>query len=356
MSFFRSLIKDLPAMTTIASDGLSSSEFDGYVNTGSYTLNAALSGSLFGGMPNNKITVFAGDPATGKTFFVLGVVKQWMEDNPEGGVIYFDTESAVTNQMLSERGIDLTRLVKSEPETIEQFRQTALQILDRYEESGQKKGRQPMLMVLDSLGNLSSAKEVEDIRAEKDTRDMTKAGLIRGTFRVLRLRLAKLGVPMIATNHVYAVVGAYVPTKAMSGGSGLIYVSDSIAMLSKSKDRDKEKNVVGSIVTAKMFKSRLSRENSQVDVRISYSGGLDKYYGLLDMAVDAGMVEHSGGKYTFPNQKPVFASKIQEAPEKFFTEEFLKDLNDKYVRPQFSYGAGIGTTAPSAAADESGDE
>lgn len=355
MSFFRSLIKDLPAMTTIASDGLSSSEFDGYVNTGSYTLNAALSGSLFGGMPNNKITVFAGDPATGKTFFVLGVVKQWMEDNPEGGVIYFDTESAVTNQMLSERGIDLTRLVKSEPETIEQFRQTALQILDRYEESGQKKGRQPMLMVLDSLGNLSSAKEVEDIRAEKDTRDMTKAGLIRGTFRVLRLRLAKLGVPMIATNHVYAVVGAYVPTKAMSGGSGLIYVSDSIAMLSKSKDRDKEKNVVGSIVTAKMFKSRLSRENSQVDVRISYSGGLDKYYGLLDMAVDAGMVEHSGGKYTFPNQKPVFASKIQEAPEKFFTEEFLKDLNEKYVRPQFSYGLGAPLT-DAVVSDEPEDE
>lgn len=338
MSFFRTLIKDLPAMTTVAADGLSSSEFDGYINTGSYALNAALSGSLFGGMPNNKITVFAGDPATGKTFFVLGVVKQWMEDNPDGGVIYFDTESAVTNQMLSERGIDLTRLVKSEPETIEQFRQTALQILDRYEESGQKKSRQPMLMVLDSLGNLSSAKEVEDIRAEKDTRDMTKAGLIRGTFRVLRLRLAKLGVPMIATNHVYAVVGAYVPTKAMSGGSGLIYVSDSIAMLSKSKDRDKEKNIVGSIVTAKMFKSRLSRENSEVEVRISYAGGLDKYYGVLDMAVEAGMVEHSGGKYTFPNQKPVFASKIQEAPEKFFTEAFLQELDEKFVRPQFSYG------------------
>lgn len=147
---------------------------------------------------------------------------------------------------------------------------------------------------------------------------------------------------------------SYVPTKAMSGGSGLIYVSDSIAMLSKSKDRDKEKNIIGSIVTAKMYKSRLSRENSQVDVRISYSGGLDKYYGLLDMAVEAGMVEHSGGKYTFPNQKPVFASKVQEAPEKFFTEAFLNELNDKYVRPQFSYGAGIGV-AP-VPTDESEEE
>ena len=339
MSFFRTLIKDLPAMTTIAADGLSSSEFDGYINTGSYTLNAALSGSLFGGMPNNKITVFAGDPATGKTFFVLGVIKQWMEDNPDGGVIYFDTESAVTNQMLSERGIDLTRLVKSEPETIEQFRQTALQILDRYEESTQKKGRLPMLMVLDSLGNLSSAKEVEDIRSEKDTRDMTKAGLIRGTFRVLRLRLAKLNVPMIATNHVYSVIGSYVPTKAMSGGSGLIYVSDSIVMLSKSKDRDKEKNIIGTIVKAKMFKSRLSRENSEVEVRISYAGGLDKYYGLIDMAVSAGMVEHSAGKYTFPGEpKPLSLSKIQSSPEKYFTLPFLEELNQKFVRSNFSYG------------------
>jgi len=339
MSFFRTLIKDLPAMTTIASDGLSSSEFDGYVNTGSYTLNAALSGSLFGGMPNNKITVFAGDPATGKTFFVLGIIKQWLEDNPNGGVIYFDSESAVTNQMLSERGIDLTRIVKSEPETIEQFRQTALQILDRYSETPQR-ARQPMLMVLDSLGNLSSAKEVEDIRAEKDTRDMTKAGLIRGTFRVLRLRLSKLNVPMICTNHVYAVVGAYVPTKALSGGSGLIYISDSIAMLSKSKDRDKEKNIIGSIITTKMYKSRLSRENSQVEVRISYSGGLDKYYGLLDIAVEAGMIEYSGGKYTFSGvDKAVSASKIAEAPEQFFTKEFLTQLDEKFVKPNFSYGS-----------------
>lgn len=338
MSFFRTLIKDLPATTTIASDGLSSSEFDGYVNTGSYTLNAALSGSLFGGMPNNKITVFAGDPATGKTFFVLGVIKQWLEDNPTGGVVYFDTESAVTNQMLSERGIDLTRVLKSEPETIEQFRQTALKILDRYDETPAKT-RQPILMVLDSLGNLSSAKEVEDIRSEKDTRDMTKAGLIRGTFRVLRLRLSKLKVPMIVTNHVYAVIGAYFPTKALSGGSGLIYVSDSIAMLSKSKDRDKDKNIVGTIVTAKMFKSRLSRENSEVEVRISYAGGLDRYYGLIDMAVSAGMVQHSAGKYTFPGEpKPVAMSKIQAAPEKYFTIPFLEELNEKFVRSNFSYG------------------
>lgn len=338
-SFFRSMIKDLPASTSIAIDGKSSSEFDTYVDTGSFVLNAALSGSLFGGMPGNKITTFAGDPATGKTFFVLGIIKRWMDCNPDGGVIYFDSESAVTNQMLTAQGIDLNRLIKSEPETIEQFRQTALALLDRYAETPEK-GRQPMMMVLDSLGNLSSSKEVSDIKDQKDTRDMTKAGLIRGTFRVLRLRLAKLNVPMMVTNHVYAVIGSYVPMKTMSGGAGAIYVSDSIAMLSKSKDRDKEKTIIGSIIKVKMFKSRLSRENSEVDVRISYEGGLDRYYGLLEMGVDANLITDSGaGRYLFPGAaKPVKASVIAETPEAFFDEPFLRKLDEQFVIPNFSYG------------------
>ena len=349
-SFFRTMIKDLPAYTTMAVDAKSSSEFDSYIDTGSYVLNACESGSLFGGIPNNKITTFAGDPATGKTFFVLGIIKRWLDVNPDGGVIYFDTESAVTNQMLSAQGIDLKRLVKSEPETIEQFRQTALAILDKYAEVPEKE-RQPMMLVLDSLGNLSSSKEVEDIRAEKDTRDMTKAGLLRGTFRVLRLRLAKLNVPMIVTNHVYAVIGSYVPMKTMSGGAGAIYVSDSIAMLSKKKDRDKEKNIIGTIVTVKMFKSRLSRENTEVDVRISYQGGLDRYYGLLEMSVEAGLVTESAGKYQFPGQaKAVKAAVIQDEPETYFTEAFLRKLDEVHVIPNFSYGIPTANAAPVAPA------
>lgn len=138
---------------------------------------------------------------------------------------------------------------------------------------------------------------------------------------------------------------SYIPTKALSGGSGLIYVSDSIAMLSKAKDRDKDKNIVGSIVTVKMSKSRLSRENSEVEVRISYSGGLDRYYGLLDMATDAGLVQCSNGRYTFPEQtKAVTANKIAESPESYFTQEFLKKLDDQYVRPNYTYGSAIAAT------------
>lgn len=335
-SVFASLFKNVPAGISIASDGTSSSEFGKYIDTGSYVLNAALSGSLFGGIADTKITTFAGESSTGKTYFILGILRTWADQNPDGVIVYFDTESAVTNGMLESHGIDPARVIKVEPETIEQFRQSALAILDNYDES---KRPYPMIMALDSLGNLSSLKEVTDIRDQKDTRDMTKAQLIRGTFRVLRLRLAKLCVPMLVSNHVYAIVGAYVPMKAISGGAGLIYVSDCIAMLTKSKERDKEKNVIGNIVTVKMYKSRLSRENCEVDVRISYTGGLDRYYGLLDMATDAGLVESAGGRYTFPGQKSTTANKIAADPTAFFTQEFLTTLDETFVKPNFSYGS-----------------
>ena len=335
-SFFNTLLKNVPAEATVASEGKSSAEFGKFFDTGSYTLNAAMSGSLLGGIADNKISVFAGESSTGKTYFILGILRSWMKANPTGNVVYFDTESAVTNQMLLDHDLDLDRVAKVEPETIEQFRQSALAILDNYAESGTKT---PLIMVLDSLGNLSSIKEVQDIRDQKDSRDMTKAQLLRGTFRVLRLRLAKLAVPMLVANHTYAVVGAYVPTKAMSGGAGLTYVSDSIAMLSNSKERDAEKNVIGNVVTVTMMKSRLSRENTKVQVRIAYVGGLDRYYGLLDMAVSAGVVEEpSKGRYVFPGHKMMTAKKIAESPETYFTPDILSAIDEKYVKPSFTYG------------------
>ena len=103
MSFLTDMVKGIDN-TSLLADGGNSSEFSGSIDTGSYILNAAISGSIYGGVPNNKITAFAGESATGKTFFVLGVLKQFLEDNKDGGVIYFDTEAAVTRQMMDDRG------------------------------------------------------------------------------------------------------------------------------------------------------------------------------------------------------------------------------------------------------------
>jgi RecA/RadA recombinase len=217
-NFFNDLVEQLKDEdTTILADGTASAEFTGCIDTGSLALNALLSGSIYGGVPNNKVTAFAGESATGKTFFVLGVVKKFLDDNPEGGVIYFDTEAAVTRQMMESRGVDTKRVVISEPDTIQKFRHTALQIIEKYSSQPEAK-RKPMMMVLDSLGQLSSTKEMEDSAEGKETRDMTKSQILKATFRVLNLKLARIGVPLLVTNHVYDVVGAYIPTKEMSGG------------------------------------------------------------------------------------------------------------------------------------------
>lgn len=216
MSFVKDLVDELKdEFTSVVEDGQSSSEFSGYIDTGCYMLNAILSGSIYGGVPDNKITAIAGESSTGKTFFALSIVKHFLDSDPTNVVVYYDTEAAVTKEIMKSRGIDTSRIILAEPTTIQNFRTHALKLLKAYEE---KKNRPKMLIVLDSLGMLSTTKEIDDSSEGKETRDMTKAQLIKATFRVLTLRLAKLKVPMILTNHVYDAVGSFFPTKAISGG------------------------------------------------------------------------------------------------------------------------------------------
>ena len=342
-NFFNDLVEQLKDEdTTILADGTASAEFTGCIDTGSLALNALLSGSIYGGVPNNKVTAFAGESATGKTFFVLGVVKKFLDDNPEGGVIYFDTEAAVTRQMMESRGVDTKRVVISEPDTIQKFRHTALQIIEKYSSQPEAK-RKPMMMVLDSLGQLSSTKEMEDTAEGKETRDMTKSQILKATFRVLNLKLARIGVPLLVTNHVYDVVGAYIPTKEMSGGSGLKYTASTIVMLSKKKDKDGTE-VVGNIIKAKLQKSRFTRENSMVEIRLTYSKGLDRYYGLLDIAEKYNIIKKVSTRYELPDGTKVFGKNINEEPEKYFTKEILDQI-DEACKKEFLYGQdAIGAT------------
>ena len=332
MSFLNNVIAGIDN-TNIIATGENSSEFSGSIDTGSYILNAAMSGSLYGGVPNNKITAFAGESATGKTFFVLGVLKKFLDDNPDGGVIYFDTEAAVTKDMMETRGIDVNRVVISEPQSIEEFRTNAVRMLTSYLDS---KDQPPMMMVLDSLGMLSSAKELEDVESGKQTRDMTKSQLLRGTFRVLSLKLAKANVPLLVTNHVYDVIGSYIPTKEISGGSGLKYAASSIAMLTKKKDKDGT-DVVGNIIKVTMHKSRFTKENKKVEVKLSYDKGLDRYYGLLDLAEKYDIIKKVSTRYEMPDGSKVFGKAINENPEKYFTDEIMAQL-EVAANAEFLYG------------------
>ena len=186
---------------------------------------------------------------------------------------------------------------------------------------------------------------MEDSAEGKETRDMTKSQTLKATFRVLNLKLAKIGVPLLVTNHVYDVVGAYIPTKEMSGGSGLKYTASTIVMLSKKKDKDGTE-VVGNIIKAKLVKSRLTKENSQVEVRLSYSHGLDRYYGLLDIAEKYEIIKKVSTRYELPDGSKVFGKNINEEPEKYFTQEVLDQI-DEACKKEFLYGQGGDTVTTS---------
>jgi len=337
MSFFRDLVEQIKDEDTcIAADGGGSAEFGGFIDTGSYILNAVLSGSLYGGVPDNKVTAFAGESATGKTFFVLGVVRAFLDKNPTGGVVYYDIEAAVTKEMMESRGIDTNRVIIAEPDTIQKFKTHALKMLDAYGKQSEDK-RPPMMFVLDSLGLLSTSKEMEDSLEGKDTRDMTKSQVIKATFRVLTLKCAKVRVPFIITNHVYEMVGSYIPTKEISGGTGLKYAASTIAMLSKKKEKDGDE-IIGNIIKVKMYKSRLSKEHGIAEVLLTYDKGLDRYYGLLDLAEKHGIFTKSSTRYELPDGSKVFGKEINRNPEKYFTDEIMSRLEEA-AKKEFSYGS-----------------
>ena len=336
MSFIKDLVKASGnEYAGIVSDGIAAGDVDSFIDSGSYIFNALLSGSLYGGLPKNKITAIAGESATGKTFFALGMCKQFLEDNPDAAVIYFESESALSRQMIEDRGIDANRVVIVPVITVQQFRNQAINILDRYLETPED-DRPPMMFCLDSLGMLSTTKEIEDTAEGKETKDMTRAQITKGAFRVLTLKLGRAGVPMIVTNHTYDVIGSMFPQKEMGGGSGLKYAASSIIYLSRRKEKE-GKEVIGNIIHCKNAKSRLTVENRIVDVKLTYDKGLDRHYVLLDLALASGVFEKSSTRVKLPNGKTEFGKTINNNPEKYFTKEVMDSL-ETVANQYFRYG------------------
>ena len=333
LSFLKDIVKEIgDDFTKLASD---IDETETYVDTGSYIFNALVSGSIFGGVSGNKITAIAGESSTGKTFFSLAVVKNFLDNNSDGYCLYFDTEAAVTKSLLESRGVDTTRLVVVNVVTIEEFRSKALKAVDIYLKKPIEE-RKPCMFVLDSLGMLSTEKEITDALNDKQVRDMTKSQLVKGAFRMLTLKLGQANVPLIVTNHTYDVIGAYVPTKEMGGGSGLKYAASTIIYLSKKKEKDGTE-VVGNIIKAKTAKSRLSKENKDVEIRLYYDErGLDRYYGLLELGEIGGLWKNVAGRYEIDGKK-IYAKQILKEPEVYFTPEVMEKL-DEIAREEFSYG------------------
>ena len=334
MSIFDTLAKE--AKNDYAQLVSNTSSDQGFIGTGSYILNAQLSGSIYGGIPNNRVTAIAGEQATGKTFYAIGIASTFLNDHPDGAVFYFDSEAAATPDLFRDRGLDPNRVWHFPIDTIEEFRTQMIRILDNLLKTPEK-DRKPLLVILDSLGMLASQKELQDAMDDKQVRDMTKSQTIKSVFRIITSKLGKLKIPMIVTNHTYKTMNPYGDPTDMGGGSGLKYAASTIITLTKSKEKDSSKEIIGNIIKVKTYKSRLTKENTQIATRLFFdSRGLDEYYGLLELGEKHGIFIRKGNRILV-GESSVYPSAILADPSKYFTEEVMQ-LLEEAANEEFSYG------------------
>lgn len=204
--------------SSVVSDGIVG-DLSGFIDTGSFLLNAAISGSMFKGFPDNKVSMLAGPPGVGKSFILLTMISRFLKTYPKANVVFFETESAQRKDTMENFGIDTSRVLFCPILTAQELRFQTIQILEEYEKIPEKEREELKLFIcLDSLGNLSTVKEVSDSTEGKETQDMTRAKLIKSIFRVISLKLGILNVPFIVTNHIYMSQNGLYPQAVVGGG------------------------------------------------------------------------------------------------------------------------------------------
>jgi RecA/RadA recombinase len=323
---------------------------NGFIDTGCYLLNALISGSMHGGFPGNHITALAGAPSTGKTYFALTAVKRFLDKNPEGYVLYVETEGAVYKEMLEEWDIDTERCIIVPLNTVEELKHQLSNFIAAYRKED---NAVPCFVVLDSAGMLSTTKEVTDALEGKQARDMTRAQLLRGAMRILTYPLRQAQVPFLFTNHTYDVPGAYVPTKNMAGGDGLVYAASVVIELDNRRLKEghkdvatkeftakdavggaaekKAKDVVANIVKVKLKKGRFTRDGKEIEVYLDHRRGLLPYFGLVEFGLKHGILKKEGNYVHFPTGAKGFVSAINTKPEDYFTDEVMAKLEEACI-------------------------
>jgi RecA/RadA recombinase len=330
------------------------SEVDDWIPTGNYLLNAQLSGSLFGGIPNTRSLGLMGDPGTGKSFVCLNVVREAQKKGYD--VMYCDTEGAIDKSTAVNFGINTDKIRYQPIKTVTEF-QTFVSNLLAIVKKAKENGASPkILLILDSLGMLSTDKELNDAMIGKNAADMgAKAKELRKLFRVITLDLTAAKIPLICTNHVYTG-GGFMPTKESSGGDGPIFAMSVISFLSKAQLKENGSTTkTGIIVTSNLKKSRFTIPEP-VKFHISFANGMNPYVGLQDFVtweacgIERGKLEEvktKDGKKELvftPNAsstrwavkhlgKTVTSSQLF-TPE-IFTQEVLESLDEKVIKQHF---------------------
>lgn len=342
--FVLKYVKALGENASVVSEG---TIYDSITNidTGCYLLNAQISKSIYKGLFSNKIIAISGEEGTGKTFILLGILKKYLEDNPESIVIFFESEGAVNKEYLEKRKIDTNRVVLVSVKSVEEFRHQSTNFVKNYLQDAVE-NRPKVLMCLDSLGMLPSEKEVRDAEEGNDKSDMTRPKIIKSLFRILTVDLARANIPFIVTNHVYATMDMY-GNPEMGGGSGLKYAGSTILYLSKAQYKEKDAETKkdehkGILVTSHTMKSRETRQKTKIKFVIHSDYGLDKYSGLFDFCCDVSLIAKTGNRWYWVSEgeeTAKFRKEIESKPSEFFNKKRLDEI-DIVCERYFGFGEG----------------
>ncbi len=298
-------------------------------------VNVALSGSVDGGVASG-LTVLAGPSKHFKTSFALLMAGAYLDKHKDAVMLFYDSEFGSPQSYFEQFDIDPTRVLHTPITNVEELKFDLINQLEAIDRS------ENVIVVIDSIGNLASKKEMEDALNEKSVADMSRAKALKGLFRMATPYLAMKSIPLLAVNHTYQEIGLF-PKAIVSGGTGIYYSADNIWILGRRQNK-KGTEVTGYDFVINVEKSRYVKEKSKIPISVSWDGGVEKYSGLLEVAMAGGYVQKpSNGWYESvdPATGEVTSGKVREAQtlEEQFWEPVFKNTDFKdFIMKQFSIG------------------
>jgi len=320
------------------------SEVTEWIDTGNYHLNACVSGSLFGGWPNNRSCSIAGPSGTGKTYLILNSIARAIDMGYS--VIFYDSEAAVDRELMKKFGIDTNKVNYQPCNTVQDFRQSVTTITSKMQEVKRAGGETPKVMIiLDSAGNLATAKEIDDAKTGSEKSDMTRSKILKSIFRIIMTPLADLKIPFIFTNHTYQTQ-SFISQTVAGGGTGPEYAASIVLFLGKAQLKEGGEKT-GIIVTAKPNKNRFAKPHP-IKFHLHFTEGMNRYVGLEqyidweEIGIAKGSIE-KGVKTPKATARGWICKHLDEAvpnaeffTSKVFTEEILQKI-EKRIQPIFNY-------------------
>ena len=252
-------------------------------------INVALSGRLDGGLTPG-LTMWAGPSKHFKTAFSLLMAKSYMDKYEDAALLFYDSEFGTPQSYFDSFGIDTNRVIHTPLTNVEQLKFDIMQQLDGVERGDH------LIIVIDSIGNLASKKEVEDAMEGKSVGDMTRAKQMKSLFRMITPHLNLKDIPLVVVNHTYMEIGLY-PKAIVGGGTGSYYSADNIFILGRQQEKDGTE-LTGYNFIINVEKSRYVREKAKIPITVMFDGGISKWSGLLEMALESGhVIKPSNGWY-----------------------------------------------------------